>query len=272
MPPSDRSTPGSATPAAPNTRGSTTRQALAAFQRLAREEGILPALESSHAIAHACRLAPSMPKDAILLVNLSGPRRQGRDQRAKALAAATIERRTLMARTRRRVRRDADDASTPGLVAYVTAGRSRSRADRGDPGRARATTARTCSRSASRSPIRWPTAPSSSAPSERALASGTTLRGTLEMIRRSRVERSARRSSSSPTPTRPPHGRGGVRPRGRRCRRRRRAGAGPAGRRGGPVPSATRRRGARSDLPAEPDNHRRADPGRRRISAAAFST
>jgi tryptophan synthase beta chain len=46
--------------------------ALAAFQRLGREEGILPALESSHAVAHAVRLAPSMAKDAILLVNLSG--------------------------------------------------------------------------------------------------------------------------------------------------------------------------------------------------------
>ena len=46
--------------------------ALAAFQRLGREEGILPALESAHAIAHACRLAPTLPKDAILLVNLSG--------------------------------------------------------------------------------------------------------------------------------------------------------------------------------------------------------
>jgi tryptophan synthase beta chain len=46
--------------------------ALAAFQRLGREEGILPALESSHAIAHACRLAPELSPDAILLVNLSG--------------------------------------------------------------------------------------------------------------------------------------------------------------------------------------------------------
>jgi tryptophan synthase beta chain len=46
--------------------------ALGAFQRLGREEGILPALESSHAIAHACRLAPTLPPDAILLVNLSG--------------------------------------------------------------------------------------------------------------------------------------------------------------------------------------------------------
>src|SRR5258708_7152852 len=46
--------------------------ALEAFQRLGREEGILPALESAHAIAYACRLAPSMPGHAILLVNLSG--------------------------------------------------------------------------------------------------------------------------------------------------------------------------------------------------------
>ena len=46
--------------------------ALAAFQRLGREEGILPALESSHAIAHVCRLAPQLSRDSIVLVNLSG--------------------------------------------------------------------------------------------------------------------------------------------------------------------------------------------------------
>jgi tryptophan synthase beta chain len=46
--------------------------ALAAFQRLAREEGLLAALESSHAIAHACRMAPEMRPDEVLLVNLSG--------------------------------------------------------------------------------------------------------------------------------------------------------------------------------------------------------
>ncbi|MGH9408709.1 MAG: tryptophan synthase subunit beta, partial [Vicinamibacterales bacterium] len=46
--------------------------ALDAFQRLGREEGILPALESAHAIAHACRLAPALAPDAIVLVNLSG--------------------------------------------------------------------------------------------------------------------------------------------------------------------------------------------------------
>ena len=47
-------------------------RALAAFQRLAREEGILPALESSHAIAHACELAAGLPAESVVLVNLSG--------------------------------------------------------------------------------------------------------------------------------------------------------------------------------------------------------
>ena len=46
--------------------------ALAAFQRLGREEGILPALESSHAIAHACRLAPQLSPEAVVIISLSG--------------------------------------------------------------------------------------------------------------------------------------------------------------------------------------------------------
>jgi tryptophan synthase beta chain len=50
----------------------TDSEALQGFQDLARLEGILPALESSHAIAHVSRIAGSFPKDAILLVNLSG--------------------------------------------------------------------------------------------------------------------------------------------------------------------------------------------------------
>jgi len=48
------------------------REALDAFQLLARLEGILPALESAHALAYACRLAPTMPRNQILIVNLSG--------------------------------------------------------------------------------------------------------------------------------------------------------------------------------------------------------
>jgi tryptophan synthase beta chain len=47
-------------------------EALAAFQTLCQTEGIIPALESSHAVAEAIKRAPTMPKDAILLVNLSG--------------------------------------------------------------------------------------------------------------------------------------------------------------------------------------------------------
>lgn len=47
-------------------------EALEAFQRLTREEGIMPALESSHAIAHTLKLAPSMPKDQTIVVCLSG--------------------------------------------------------------------------------------------------------------------------------------------------------------------------------------------------------
>ncbi len=50
----------------------TDQQALAAFHELTRIEGIIPALESSHALAHAMQLAPAMDKDQILLVNLSG--------------------------------------------------------------------------------------------------------------------------------------------------------------------------------------------------------
>jgi tryptophan synthase beta chain len=47
-------------------------EALAAFHRLCRTEGIIPALESSHAVAYAMKLAATMPSDQHLLVNLSG--------------------------------------------------------------------------------------------------------------------------------------------------------------------------------------------------------
>jgi len=47
-------------------------EALNAFHLLCRLEGIIPALESSHAVAHALRIAPTMGRDRILLVNLSG--------------------------------------------------------------------------------------------------------------------------------------------------------------------------------------------------------
>jgi tryptophan synthase beta chain len=60
-------------------------QALAAFQRLAHLEGILPALESAHAVAEAIRRAPGMAAGQILLVNLSGRGDKDLDTVIKAL-------------------------------------------------------------------------------------------------------------------------------------------------------------------------------------------
>ncbi|HET9046056.1 MAG TPA: tryptophan synthase subunit beta [Casimicrobiaceae bacterium] len=50
----------------------TDAEALAAFHQCCRIEGIIPALESSHALAYATKLAPTLARDQILLVNLSG--------------------------------------------------------------------------------------------------------------------------------------------------------------------------------------------------------
>jgi tryptophan synthase beta chain len=50
----------------------TDEEALAAFHDLTRTEGIIPALESSHALAYAKKLAPQMSRDQLILVNLSG--------------------------------------------------------------------------------------------------------------------------------------------------------------------------------------------------------
>jgi len=52
--------------------GITDEEALEAFQLLSRTEGIIPALESSHAVALAVKLAPQMPPDEIMVINLSG--------------------------------------------------------------------------------------------------------------------------------------------------------------------------------------------------------
>jgi tryptophan synthase beta chain len=50
----------------------TDAEALEAFQLLAKLEGILPALEPSHAIAHVCKIAPKRSKENIILMNLCG--------------------------------------------------------------------------------------------------------------------------------------------------------------------------------------------------------
>ena len=47
-------------------------EAVDAFEYLARTEGIIPAIESAHAVAYARKLAPQMGKDQIMVINISG--------------------------------------------------------------------------------------------------------------------------------------------------------------------------------------------------------
>ena len=68
----------------------TDEEALNAFFALSRHEGIIPALESSHALAHAIRIAPTMPQDSILLVNLSGRGDKDVAQVAELVASGTF--------------------------------------------------------------------------------------------------------------------------------------------------------------------------------------
>jgi tryptophan synthase beta chain len=64
-------------------------EALEAFQLLAKMEGIIPALESSHAVAHVMKLAPRLSKDEIVLVNLSGRGDKDVNTVAEQLGAGT---------------------------------------------------------------------------------------------------------------------------------------------------------------------------------------
>ena len=50
----------------------TDEEAVQAFEYLSRTEGIIPAVESAHAVAYARKLAPAMKSDQIIVVNLSG--------------------------------------------------------------------------------------------------------------------------------------------------------------------------------------------------------
>ena len=63
-------------------------EALEGFQLLSRQEGIIPALESAHAIAHTAKLAPKMDKDQIIVVCLSGRGDKDANQIADKLGVA----------------------------------------------------------------------------------------------------------------------------------------------------------------------------------------
>jgi tryptophan synthase beta chain len=66
------------------------REALDAFFLLSRTEGIIPALESSHALAHALRIAPGLPPEAIIIVNLSGRGDKDVDQIERMVASGEV--------------------------------------------------------------------------------------------------------------------------------------------------------------------------------------
>jgi len=50
----------------------TDKEAVEAFQLLSKSEGIIPALESAHALAHLAKLAPTTKKEDVIILNLSG--------------------------------------------------------------------------------------------------------------------------------------------------------------------------------------------------------
>jgi tryptophan synthase beta chain len=66
-------------------------EALNAFQTLAKVEGIIPALESAHAIAHIIKVAPQMNRDQIIIGNLSGRGDKDVNQAAKILLGVNAE-------------------------------------------------------------------------------------------------------------------------------------------------------------------------------------
>lgn len=68
----------------------TDQEAVNAFQLLSQQEGIIPALESSHAIAYAIQLAPEMQPEQIIIVNLSGRGDKDLNTVKKYLAGATV--------------------------------------------------------------------------------------------------------------------------------------------------------------------------------------
>ncbi|MGE5517237.1 MAG: tryptophan synthase subunit beta [Bacteroidota bacterium] len=68
----------------------TDTEALAAFQQTTRLEGIIPALESSHALAHAAKIAGGLPKDHLMVISLSGRGDKDVNTVARALGDSTM--------------------------------------------------------------------------------------------------------------------------------------------------------------------------------------
>ncbi len=264
-------------------------EALAAFHDCCRIEGIIPALESCHALAHAARLAVTLPRDKVLLVNLSG--RGDKDMNTVAERAGTAlplparmrsvadaEREPSASKPRRSNRIDAsfrDSFARLGrtaLIPYVTAG---------DPSPAATPSLLHALVGAGADvlelgvPFSDPMAdgPVVQRASERALAQGVGLADVLAMV-------AAFRQRDATTPVvlmgyaNPIEamGEGSVRRAGERGRRRRRHRRRLSARGGARVRGAARRARARADLPAVADDADRAHGCWSRAWRAATST
>ena len=69
----------------------TDKEAVDAFLYLTKMEGIVPALESSHAVAYARKIVPTLPKDSIVVINISGRGDKDMDSILKFMEAHDYE-------------------------------------------------------------------------------------------------------------------------------------------------------------------------------------
>ncbi len=90
-------------------------EALEAFETLCHTEGIIPALESSHAVAHAMKLAPQLRPDEIVLINLSGRGDKDLETVGKALEERAA---AILVSAARRSRRQGSTKSTGRLLTW----------------------------------------------------------------------------------------------------------------------------------------------------------
>ena len=72
IPASGPSIPGCTISGGSSTSSITDQEALDAFQLCSRLEGIIPALEPAHALAHVAKIAPALPRDHLLVMNMCG--------------------------------------------------------------------------------------------------------------------------------------------------------------------------------------------------------
>ena len=107
--------------------GISDEEALKAFHDCCRIEGIMPALESSHAIAQAVKMAPSLPRDKVILVSLSGRGDRTCIPSPNAAASSCDAMTTRNDRIAAAFARTAASGRASALIPYIAAGDPRPR-------------------------------------------------------------------------------------------------------------------------------------------------